>query len=189
MARTKTAIPHQKSKPPLREEPHAKQNARTQANHAEAKRIVIRSLIRWGNIGRAVKATGYTRASIFLMKKADPVFAQAWDEAIELGTDALEREAVRRATKGVTRSRRLGQTIVKEKEYSDLLLIFLLKARRPDKYRERHSYDMNVNGTMAVEHKVQFYMPSNGREVQAPQLPAPVEGKVVENKEADDVAV
>jgi hypothetical protein len=41
-------------------------------------------------------------------------------DALDTGTDLLEDEVLRRAL-----------------EYSDTLLIFLLKARRPAKYRER----------------------------------------------------
>ena len=68
--------------------------------------------------GRAV----ITRRTVYVWREADPEFAAAWDDAIEAGTDALEDEALRRA-----------------KDKSDTLLIFLLKARRPEKYKDRVS--------------------------------------------------
>jgi hypothetical protein len=51
---------------------------------------------------------------------ADPAFAAQAEDAIEAGTDELEDVARQRA-----------------KDASDTLLIFLLKARRSEKYRER----------------------------------------------------
>jgi len=64
---------------------------------------------------------GFTRNTAYVWKREDPEFAHAWEDAIEQGCDLLEDEAKRRAL-----------------DSSDLLLIFLLKAKRPDKYRERH---------------------------------------------------
>jgi len=52
-------------------------------------------------------------------RAADPEFARAWDQAIESGTDALEDAARKRAMQS-----------------SDSLMQFLLKGRRPNKYRE-----------------------------------------------------
>lgn len=77
----------------------------------------------------ACKAEGIARSSYYLWLADDPDFAKAVDDALESGTDLLEDEAKRRAV-GLSGS--------------DTLLIFLLKARRPDKYRERHTVDLNV---------------------------------------------
>ena len=60
------------------------------------------------------------RTAAYAWRKDDEEFAAAWDAAIEIGTDALEDEAVKRA-----------------KAKSDTLLIFLLKVRRPEKFKER----------------------------------------------------
>jgi hypothetical protein len=69
-------------------------------------------------------------------------FAAAWDAALEAGSDVLEDEARRRAVDGVTQEKPIfhrGAEVgsIVQTEYSDTLLIFLLKARRPEKYRER----------------------------------------------------
>jgi hypothetical protein len=68
----------------------------------------------------AARAAGVHRATTHRARKSDPEFAAAWDEAFEAGTDVLEETAIKRAT-----------------EYSDVLLLALLKARRPDKFMER----------------------------------------------------
>ena len=59
------------------------------------------------------------------------------DEATELGTAALEDEAVRRAYHGVEEPVFYkGVQCGSITKYSDKLLIFLLKARDPAKYRD-----------------------------------------------------
>jgi hypothetical protein len=67
-------------------------------------------------------------------------FAQRWKDAYDEGTDVLEKEAQRRAVEGVDEPRMLGSgdnaELVQVRKYSDTLMIFLLKARRPEKYRD-----------------------------------------------------
>jgi hypothetical protein len=64
-------------------------------------------------------------------RNRDTEFAAAWDAAIESGTDKLE---------DVARKRAVNQ--------SDTLMIFLLKGRRPAKYRERHEFEHKGNVTI-----------------------------------------
>ena len=53
------------------------------------------------------------------------------------------------------------------REYSDTLLIFMLKARKPDVYRERASIEHTGANGGPLEHAIQFYLPTNGRGDQA----------------------
>lgn len=72
-------------------------------------------------------------------RRKDPAFAAAWNEATRLGTVLMEREAERRAYYGTLKGVYYkGVRCGVERTYSDTLMIFLLKARRPDKYRERY---------------------------------------------------
>jgi hypothetical protein len=97
-----------------------------------------------GNVSRACAAIRLTRTRVYEWRAADPVFAQEWDEAVELGTDELEEEARRRAFSGVDEPVFYqGEECGAVRKYSDTLLIFLLKGRRPDKYRERVTIDVN----------------------------------------------
>ena len=73
------------------------------------------------SINAACRAAGVGRTTYYMWRNDDPEFASAADDAIEAGTDTLEDIARERA-----------------KDSSDTLLIFLLKARRPGKYRERY---------------------------------------------------
>lgn len=77
------------------------------------------------------------RRRLYRHRTANLAFAEQWRVAYDEGTDILEKEAHRRAVEGVT-DFRLDKEGVEHPfvHYSDTLLIFLLKARRPDRYRD-----------------------------------------------------
>ncbi len=79
-----------------------------------------------GNVRDTCRALDLHRPTLYLWRQDDPTFAAAWEEAIALGTEGLEDEARNRAING-----------------SDILLIFMLKALKPEKYRERSTVDIN----------------------------------------------
>jgi len=88
-----------------------------------------------GNVSRAAKASNLPRRTLYSYRATDPDFAAAWDEALEIGLDALEDEAMRRAREGVEEPVFQGGLCCGHvRRYSDLLLIFLLKSRRPHRY-------------------------------------------------------
>jgi len=66
------------------------------------------------------------------LRKQDTAFAALWDDALEEAADWLELEALRRAMDGTEEGRYFrGEMIGTITRYSDSLLMFLLKARRP----------------------------------------------------------
>ena len=70
-------------------------------------------------------------------RRFDDAFRAAWDEAMEIGMEALEGEAARRAYHGVEEPVFYnGVQCGSVRKYSDKLLMFLLKARKPANYRE-----------------------------------------------------
>src|SRR5688572_27281205 len=86
-------------------------------------------------VSSAAKSIGTGRSTVYQWRDADVDFAQAWDDAIESGTDVMEDEAVRRAVHGVDRPIYYRGTVCGHvTEYSDDLLIRMLKARRRAKY-------------------------------------------------------
>lgn len=115
----------------------------------EAKAAIIEKLIEGLSITAAASHAGVGRTTAYQWREADPVFAEAWDDAIEAGTDRLEDETHRRAFNGVTRPVAVGKEIVEITEYSDTLAIFLLKGRRPEKFRDNvkvdHGGKLDVN--------------------------------------------
>lgn len=102
------------------------------------------ALARCGNITEAARVVGVSRPTLYDYRKADAEFAAEWDRAVELGADALEDEARRRAYDGVdellTCSRGLihhdDGSLAMVRKYSDTLLIFLLKGAKPERYRD-----------------------------------------------------
>lgn len=81
---------------------------------------------------------GIARSTAYEWRDADDTFRQSWDEAVEEGTDRLEDEALRRARDGVNEPVYYkGHKVGDIRRYSDTLTIFLLKARRPEKFKER----------------------------------------------------
>lgn len=108
-----------------------------------------------GNVTKAAESAGVARNTPYMLAKVHADFQEAWDSALEVACDALEAEARRRAYEGVKRKKfdkgepvidpETGQQYI-EYEYSDTMLIFLMKACRPDKYRERYDHKHEVTG-------------------------------------------
>jgi hypothetical protein len=95
------------------------------------------------NVSEAARSIGVSRTAAY-ERRSDPIFAMAWDEAEQEAADRLEREAWRRAAEGtkkpiVYKGKVTGHYL----EYSDRMLELLLKAHRPDKFRERVSTEVS----------------------------------------------
>jgi hypothetical protein len=123
----------------------------------------LETLAETGNVTEACKVACMSRDCAYRLKRKDDEFAEMWETAIEIASDALEAEARRRAKDGWLEPvhwQGIPMSVVRK--YSDTLLIFLLKGARPDKYRER--YDVNSKQRIETEPTFVFY-PSNGREV------------------------
>ncbi|TPM39596.1 terminase [Mesorhizobium sp. B2-3-4] len=98
---------------------------------------------------------GISRTAAYEWRDADDEFRKMWDEAVDEGTDRLEDEAHRRARDGVQKPVYQGGKRVGEiREYSDTLTIFLLKARRPDKFKDRVSTEISAPGGGPVQVEV-----------------------------------
>jgi hypothetical protein len=74
------------------------------------------------NVVWACKVARISRTLAYGRRGVDKEFAKAWDEALNLGIEALQDEAVKRAFKG-----------------SDKLMMFLLNGLKPDTFKYRVS--------------------------------------------------
>lgn len=95
-----------------------------------------------GVVSYAADVAGIHRTTHWGWLKADSEYAEAFKAAEQHAIDALEVEARRRAVEGVEEpvgwhKGTAGGTVTK---YSDTLLIFLLKARRPKQFRDRYEH-------------------------------------------------
>lgn len=90
-----------------------------------------------GVVRVACEAAKIDRSVVYKARETDAVFDQAWQDAIEHAADLLEEEARRRAFVGTMKPVfQGGKEVGRVREYSDTLMVFLLKGARPDKYRE-----------------------------------------------------
>jgi hypothetical protein len=128
----------------------------TRAQVAHLKKAFLEQFAEYGNITTAARVAGVARRTIYGWQEQDDEFAAAFREAEITATEVLESEARRRAVEGVVtitpnyhRGALLSETI--ETKYSDTLLIFLLKARAPDKYRERTAIEHSGPGGGAIQ--------------------------------------
>ncbi len=109
----------------------------------ESREKFLASLRTTPNVTVAARAAGISRRRAYQVREAEPEFAQAWDDAIEEGVDMLEAELHRRGYEGVDKPVTFqGKITDTFKEYSDTLAVFLMKAHRPEKYRERSNVEM-----------------------------------------------
>lgn len=115
------------------------------------KKIFIQTLAQTGIVGRAATAAGWPRGYVYTVRNEDPEFAKLWDQAVEFATDTLEEAARIRAVEGVSRPVFQQKELVGHvTEYSDTLLIQLLKAKRPNEFRENSTVDLGVKGGVLV---------------------------------------
>lgn len=102
------------------------------------------------NVVDAARHASISQSTVYWWRANDADFAEAWAEAKESGVSLLERIAHTRATTGdakrvVRRTTKtvdgkeveVVETVEEQQVVSNALLIFLLKAHKPETYRER----------------------------------------------------
>lgn len=79
----------------------------------------LAALEQTGSVTQSAETAKISRFTVYATKRDDAAFATLWEQALDAGADALEDEARKRAFAG-----------------SDVLLMFMLKGIRPQKWRE-----------------------------------------------------
>lgn len=137
-----------------------KKGASPRTNHrtirAHKKRqAFLDALAETASVFAACRESGLARRTAYDWRAEDPDFAAAWDKALDIGTDALEDEATRRAFHGYDEPVHYkGKATSAIRKYSDTLLIFMLKARRPERFKERAAHELTGEGGGPVVHEV-----------------------------------
>jgi hypothetical protein len=109
------------------------------------------------------QAAGVGRNSVKYWREQDDWFEELFQAALDEAADRLEREAHRRAVDGVdepvvfqgmptmlTDTESGEQKMFTVKKHSDKLLELLLKARRPEQFRENSKVSHNFEGQTGV---------------------------------------
>lgn len=123
---------------------------------AEKKReVFLAELRKTGKPLEAARAAGYNdTAALYIYRQKDEDFAEAWEAAMYASADLLVDAAVTRAVDGVEKSVFFkGEVVGSEVNYSDTLLIELMRARRPKEFRRANqevNVDVNVKANIGV---------------------------------------
>ncbi len=106
-----------------------------------------------GSVTQAAETAKISRFTVYEYKRNDPAFAASWEQALDAGADTLEDEARKRAFAG-----------------SDVLLMFLLKGIRPQKWRESRATIPPAELNKMIETEFQRLAQKKDREELAPVI-------------------
>jgi hypothetical protein len=94
-----------------------------------------------GRVDKAAETVKVARWTVYRWARDDERFAEEMEKARDTAAGLLEDEAVRRAREGVIKPIfHNGIAVGAVREYSDTLLIFLLKCWKPGRYRDNISH-------------------------------------------------
>lgn len=124
-----------------------------QAWNAKKAERFIKKLAETGHVGMASKLSGVARSTAYVHREKDPDFKEAWNNAMqEAAINVLEAEAVRRGVHGIEKNIYYqGNVVDVVKEYSDTLLIFLLKGAMREKYQDSFKVGGDKDNPLRVE--------------------------------------
>ena len=106
---------------------------------------------RIGSVTGAAREAGVSRSTHYNWLETDLDYAEQFENTNEELADALEEEARRRALEGVDepvyyRGERVGSF----RKYSDALLILLLRAKRPEQFRDSVAINNTIDAATGV---------------------------------------
>jgi len=117
----------------------------------------LEALAETGVVSLAAAIAGTSRTRVYELRNKNAAFAKRWEDAEERAADALEAEAWRRAVDGVPEPLVSAGKLVRDddslpiaiRRYSDPLMISLLKARRPERFKDRAVVEHDVSDRLA----------------------------------------
>jgi len=119
---------------------------------APKQRLFLAAYARCGLIGLAAESAKLHRNAHARWLKGGEAYRKAFEDSRERAIEAMESEARRRAVEGVQEAVWYeGTKCGTRQRYSDPLLMFLLKAARPDTYAERAQVAMDVRHQIAEQ--------------------------------------
>jgi len=139
-----------------RAKPHIKKDRKEKKTGAGKgltpnQRAFLKAFAESGLVGLAAKAADIDRGLHARWLKSSAAYRVAFETAHERAIETMEEEARRRAVEGVQEAVYYeGKVCGHRLRYSDNLLMFLLKAARPEKYVERSLVEMEHRGEVAL---------------------------------------
>ena len=115
--------------------------------------LFFETLAKTCNVTESASVIGVTRQHVHHLRRTNKDFAKSWEDAMEQATDALEHAARTRAMDGYQRPvYQRGELVGYEPCYSDALMITLLKAHRPEKFRDK-GFDLPPGSEIIISMK------------------------------------
>jgi len=119
--------------------------AKQAANDERQQRAYLAALGKRGTQSAGLAAARVGRETLWRWREHSDAFVQAEAAARETLADQLEQEAIRRAYHGVQRPvYQQGQLVGYVTDFSDAVLMMLLKAARPEKFRDKADVQVAV---------------------------------------------
>jgi hypothetical protein len=147
--------------------------ARRRSKHEDWRPAFLEAFAQHYTVTLACKAVGISRQAAYAERQRNKAFAEAWADVETQTTEFLERELIRRAAESWVERERWevdtdGNRVLAERvtKWSDSNLQFLLRARKPETYRE----NVRVDHGGTVSHNLGVSL-LNGRQVT--EIPGP----------------
>ena len=105
---------------------------------AVKRRAFLARLSECGQVNVSARAAAVATGALYKERQASPEFAQEWADAIDIAMLGAESEVFRRAVDGVEKPVTVAGVREVVRQHSDVLLMFLLKAHKPEKYRDNY---------------------------------------------------
>ena len=119
---------------------------------ARKKEAFLQAFKELGSVAEATALIKVNRVIPYQWAKDDPEFRHAFEEAKHVAVQILIEEAKRRAHSGVKEPVFYkGKPIAAVLKYSDVLLMFLIKAWAPE-YREKYQHEVTGKDSGPIEH-------------------------------------
>lgn len=116
----------------------------TPTQATQRREVFLAELAKTGLATTASRIAGLDRSELYKHRDRDPEFAQRWTEALDLYVDELEAEARRRAVAGTDKGVwHQGIQVGSEKQYSDSLLLAMLRAKRSKEYGDKSKMELS----------------------------------------------
>ncbi len=104
-----------------------------------------------GSVQQASRWAKITRTAHYNWLRDDPTYPARFEEALAAAARRFEDEAVRRAVEGTTKGIYYkGKRVAVEREYSDSLLMFILKCRNRKVFGDKSEDTLHIDGEMSV---------------------------------------
>jgi len=112
----------------------------------QRQRVFLEEFMKTGNLTLAAECADVARSTVKRAKKKSERFEKLFKQAKEVAYDRLEAEALEWATEGKVKTKRYdedGNLIGETMDYSERVMLELLKAHRPEKFDRKDEHELS----------------------------------------------